>query len=322
VKCFYFTSHLRDEWRGNTPTGKREPKGKETLLELASLYLWLERLPGEDGKVPDAPSAIVLKQRLADTFIDPETGEVRITALMPPRIPVATVQAIRRYITCPPDYTKLKDGERVIEKPATEEELLRLRVAAAEAERDTEQSRLTRLSRAAELQAMAARSAAGKPQAADQTAKVQEAKQEARKEEAAEAKREEAAAKVVDAAQEEVDRVAAEAKAKMDAVKEQEKKLLQDAPPEMRLNDEQKRLKEEGAVEIGSATANRSPDLCTRSQIEEVKRLVGSLKINNDKLKDILSRAKVTKVAEMTREHCHRLIEKMLAKEREHNQGK
>ena len=105
-QCFYFTTHLRDEFKGGKPSGKREPRGKETLAELASLYLWLERLPDEKGNVPEKPTAIVLKQRLADTRIN-AVGELEVTALMPPRIPVATVQAIRGYIANPPDYAKL-----------------------------------------------------------------------------------------------------------------------------------------------------------------------------------------------------------------------
>ena len=37
------TVHMRDEFKGGRPTGKREAKGKETLFELASLYLEMER---------------------------------------------------------------------------------------------------------------------------------------------------------------------------------------------------------------------------------------------------------------------------------------
>lgn len=130
-KCFFFTTHLRDQFKGPAPTGKREPRGKETLAELASLYLWMERKTDEKGVVPEKPSAIVLKQRLADSMMN-DDGELVITNLMPPRIPEATAKAIRGYIANPPNYAKLAEAERVIETPMTEAEMERLKANTAE----------------------------------------------------------------------------------------------------------------------------------------------------------------------------------------------
>jgi hypothetical protein len=170
-KCFFFTTHLRDEFKGGQPSGKREPRGKETLAELASLYLWLERKPDEKGVVSDKPSAIVLKQRLADTRMN-AAGELEIVNLMPPRIPVATVQSIRGYIANPPDYAKLAAGERVIEKSATEEELCRLRLATAEAQTQAATAQANVLDRQRELTAIRQAAQAQAPQQADQTARI------------------------------------------------------------------------------------------------------------------------------------------------------
>ncbi|MCP4540277.1 MAG: AAA family ATPase [Chloroflexi bacterium] len=157
AKCqtFYFTSHLRSVWAGDKPApgGKKEPKGKETLLELASLYLWLERKPGTDGKVPDKPAAIVLKQRLADTFMDDE-GSLQVIPLLPPRLPVATAESIRQYIANPPNYKSLKQGERVIEKGLSDDEKLLIAQQTAEAQRDTQENQLAFLNRQAELRKM------------------------------------------------------------------------------------------------------------------------------------------------------------------------
>lgn len=342
VRCFYFTAHLRDEWKGNTPTGRREPKGKDTLMELASLYLWLERVPDKDGKVNDAPSALVLKERLADTSINLETGEVNVVRLMPPRLPVATVQAIRRYIACPPDYAKLKDGERVTEKEASEEELLRLRLAAAEAEQATETSRLSRLTRTMELQALARQSSAEKPQASDQVGNVQKFRKEKR-EEAAREVAEEAAREVaetaekdvekdmatdganghasqstipVDAEQAAIDKLRHEAQVGMDRAREEERRLLQESPPEAILPPAVQKIKDAGAVSTAAEMA-ATRELATPAQVEEVRRLAGVLGIDKDKMQEIVARAGVKRVREMSREHCRVLIEKMLAKERE-----
>lgn len=175
-QCFFFTTHLRDEFKGGKPSGKREPRGKETLAELASLYLWLERLPDEKGVVSDKPSAIVLKQRLADTRMN-AAGELEIVNLMPPRIPVATVQAIRGYIANPPDYGKLAAGERVIERPVTEIELQRMKLATAEAQTQAATAQASVLDRQRELTELRNTTKATAPQTADQTAKMHAASQ-------------------------------------------------------------------------------------------------------------------------------------------------
>jgi hypothetical protein len=152
-KCFFFTTHLRDQFRGSTPTGKREPRGKETLAELASLYLWMERKPDDKGNTPEKPSAIVLKQRLADTDMNAD-GELVITNLMPPRIPEATVKAIRGYIANPPNYAKLAEAERVIEVPMTEAEMERLKANTAEMRANAALAEFQVLDRQQQLMAM------------------------------------------------------------------------------------------------------------------------------------------------------------------------
>lgn len=182
-KCFYFTTHLRDEFRGGKPSGKREPRGKETLAELASLYLWLERAPDDKGNVPDKPSAIVIKQRLADTRMN-AAGELEIVNLMPPRIPVATVQSIRAYIANPPNYAKLSAEEKVIEKPVTEVEMQRMKLATAEAQKEAATAQVAILDRQQELMALRQKAQANAPQTADRTAQVQAAAQEKREIEA------------------------------------------------------------------------------------------------------------------------------------------
>jgi len=147
-ETFVFCSHLKAKFVNNAPTREKVAKGKETLMELASLYLRLERVADKKGNVPDKPAAIVLKSRLATmTFLD---GELKTIPTLPPRIPIATPAAIRDYMAAPPDYSKLKAGERAEEKEITEEELLHLKLDLANAEGTTESLKLTRLQQAKE----------------------------------------------------------------------------------------------------------------------------------------------------------------------------
>lgn len=141
VRCqtFYFTAHMRDEYKGGSRTGKREAKGKETLFELASLYLEYERLPDKKGNVPAVPSATVLKHRLV-VF---HGG--KIIPAVPPRLPEATPDAIRHYLANPPDYDKLKASERVVEHELTEEEKLRLQAEIASKQAEASQAELSKL---------------------------------------------------------------------------------------------------------------------------------------------------------------------------------
>jgi hypothetical protein len=171
-ETLYLTVHLRDQFVGNAPSGKREPKGKDTLMELASLSLWFDRTADKDGSVSAAPAANVLKSRLARPTIDPETGEIEIVPILPPRLPKATPAAIRGYIAKPPNYKKLKEDERVHEKQMTDEEKIRLQAQIANDQRATaeaEVTRIERMSQAAAAQQSQAAQAAAMP-AADQSA--------------------------------------------------------------------------------------------------------------------------------------------------------
>lgn len=146
-QTFAFSTHMRSEFKDGRPTHRRIPKGKETLMELASLYLFLERPKDKKGNVPAVPAAVVLKSRLASTRIA-ENGLIEICPSLPPRLPVATPQAIRQYMLAPPDYDKLKTGERAEEKEPTEAEIAAMRLQTAEAERETELLKIQRLEQA------------------------------------------------------------------------------------------------------------------------------------------------------------------------------
>lgn len=143
-ETFVFTVHMGDVWTGDKPSGKRKPRGKTTLMELASLYLQLERPKDAKGHMPAVPAAIVLKSRLAHISIDPKTGEVVTVPALPPRLPKATPAAIRQYLLTPPDYSKLAKAELAPDAEPSEDERADVRLRTAEAEAETERLRLER----------------------------------------------------------------------------------------------------------------------------------------------------------------------------------
>lgn len=282
-QTFYFTSHLRQAYEGNTPIrGKREPKGKDTLMELSSLYLWLEREPDKEGKVPAVPSAIVLKERLADTLMTAD-GQLQIIHLMPPRLPVATVAAIREYVANPPNYDKLKPAERVIEKEMTEAEKLSLQLQISENERETEANRVQRLVRQEELKRLAMQEAATKPQNPDQTAEMQKAKAEAAAKRAAEE-------------QAEIDRMNKEASEKLAEMTAEGTRLMED-------ND--------GAnVAQKAATAEQvalAKQLCQR--VLQVRKDLTKESFSRVLKEKVLGRVGAKRIEDLTRAHCDHLIE-------------
>lgn len=167
VRCetFVFISHMRDVFVGGRPTGKREPKGKDTLAEMATLYLMMERPVDKKGNKQQVPSAVVLKDRLV-SMRTLASGEIEMCPTLPPRLPKATPVAIREYMAAPPDYSKLKAGERAEEHQPTEMELQQAKLATAEAERDAESLRSARMEKAAAAQAKMAAAKSPVPVAA------------------------------------------------------------------------------------------------------------------------------------------------------------
>lgn len=154
TKCqtFFFTAHLRSRYTGNTPVKStdirkaKEAKGKDTLLELSSLYLWLDRSPDrETGKYPKVPRAWVQKDRLADTTID-AYGDIVITPLLPPTMEEATIKQLRKYISTGFNYdgaSKLLKAENETftddDKLIIQREIEEQKAIAAQAELEREQ---------------------------------------------------------------------------------------------------------------------------------------------------------------------------------------
>jgi len=148
--------HLKNEWKGARPTGRRIPEGLDVLMKLATLALWLDRNPTHKGKrAPRVPRGYLRKERLV---IFGPNGEDR--PILPPTLPEASGDAIRAYCLTPPNYDSLRPEERPIEEQLSDDDKLLLQAGIADANRDTAQAELskTELMRAAaqaQAQAMA-----------------------------------------------------------------------------------------------------------------------------------------------------------------------
>ena len=152
AKMIFIVVHLRDKWAGNSIVkdayGKpvQEPKGKETLDMLSSLFVWLETGPG------GIPSAKVLKCRMdrkiyvADPAKPPtdvplryikelngEPGVISVPVL-PLRLPKCTWAAIREYMRRPADLVNPAEGEALTQRELSEDDRLRLRAIIAQGE--------------------------------------------------------------------------------------------------------------------------------------------------------------------------------------------
>lgn len=158
-KIFFFVAHMRQEFRGGRPTGRVIPKGKDTLEELASLYVELFREPSSQEEKPRPPSANILKERLSRMDYDEATGDVKVTRILPDRLPECTPRAIRYYVRHPVGDRKLKSEELVKEATLSDDDrrMIELEIAqanerAATANLRTEESRAQKMLKAAELQ--------------------------------------------------------------------------------------------------------------------------------------------------------------------------
>lgn len=137
AKCetFVFTAHVGAVFGADKkPTGELKAKGKESLLQLASLYLWMEREPDKNGARPSVPTARVMKGRLeVGEVID---GEIVSYEVLPQRLPQATPKAIREYFKNPAGKRKATAAEQIKPDEMSADEKLRLETQKAQAEAD------------------------------------------------------------------------------------------------------------------------------------------------------------------------------------------
>lgn len=146
-ETFAFAVHTGSVWGAdNKPLrGITRPKGKSTLMELATLFLHMERPVQMDGSKQEVPSARVLKTRLSHNRVDETSGELITKAILPPRLPIATVQAIRQYIAKPADFSSLAAGERAVPTQMSSDERAAIALATEQARAEAESAKLQRV---------------------------------------------------------------------------------------------------------------------------------------------------------------------------------
>lgn len=290
-ETFVFTAHTTNVWSGNKPTGKRKAKGKETLMELATLYLWLERKPDSKGRVPGIPSAEVAKDRLAITTID-ENGEIKVLPILPARLPEATPAAIRKYILNPADRNKPRAGETLLEKNLSADDRLLLETSKAEFERDAAQANLSRVEmmRLAGQQQMAGRAAMARIMTGETLA----------------AAGEKAVAPVAQpTAQSATAQAPASQPAKQPASWEGD--ALQANTPQD--NNQEPAAPSPAQELLAQAIDSGDPLLCSVAQRSTILHLRDQLKMPDNSFMGVLARRGVADVGKLTREQSQSLIE-------------
>ncbi len=121
-ECVVVARHMRDRWENGVRRNEREAKGLDSIDELSSLTVILERKTEKDGSKPGVPSALLVKSRLVHTeFVN---GEVKTSPMFPPRFAKFSPADVRHYILNPPNYDKLKKGEKAEKADLTEDEKL------------------------------------------------------------------------------------------------------------------------------------------------------------------------------------------------------
>ena len=163
-ETFVFTSHLKAVWVGGRATKQKEPMGKSTMMELASLYLELSRKVNKGGKIvtTELPNAVVRKSRLVrlvDGVLKP---------CLPAAFSKATPGRVREYIENPPNLAKPKADEKAEAAHLTEDERLQLQAEVAANEATAAEAKLER---ARMTQAAYAKQPQSKPQARETVAK-------------------------------------------------------------------------------------------------------------------------------------------------------
>lgn len=151
-ESFVLTLHMKNEWKGDgqtsRKTGERIAEGLDLIDKVATLYATLDRRPKAKGKhAPEVPSGIVVYPHGKSRLVSLVGGKLRPT--LPPRVPEFTPQAIREYITNPPDYDNLKPTERLPDESLTDDQRLMInadiaRNQAAAAEAETEKVEMMR----------------------------------------------------------------------------------------------------------------------------------------------------------------------------------
>ena len=121
AETIVLVNHVKAKYDGRQKTNELVAEGLDILEKLATLYLWVDRpVEAKSKQAVRMPCAIVKKDRLVE-FGRYESED---RPILPPRMPKATANWIRRYLLLPADYDNLKPGERMPDESMTPDERL------------------------------------------------------------------------------------------------------------------------------------------------------------------------------------------------------
>ncbi len=144
-ETFAFSNHvgLVFDSGGKVKAGEMRSKGRPVMKQSASLYINLTRTQDKEEPAGVVDLTEGGKSRLMTWAI--RGGVRKKVPVLPPRMPVATPQAIRDYFVNPPDTTALKDVEKAHEREMTDDDRAALKLEIARQEGENESLRMHRI---------------------------------------------------------------------------------------------------------------------------------------------------------------------------------
>lgn len=130
-KCdtLVLTTHMKVAYVGGIPTRHRIPKGKETISEVASIYMVLSRkvIPGSNTMQLE-PSGVCVQPSGKSRLLRMNPHTMKLEPLLPPNIVNASPSGIREYLKNPPDFNNLEDFEQAVEDKMSDDDRLEMKV--------------------------------------------------------------------------------------------------------------------------------------------------------------------------------------------------
>lgn len=132
-KCetLVLTTHMKVAYVDGIPTKRRIPKGKETISEVASIYMTLSRsVNSNSSQVSLPPSGICVYPGGKSRLVRMNPHSMTLEPLLPPRIKNASPSGIREYLRSPPDFSNLEDYEQATNQDEmSDDDRLQMKVA-------------------------------------------------------------------------------------------------------------------------------------------------------------------------------------------------
>jgi len=145
-QTFILTMHMRSEFSSSgKPTGRRIPMGKETIMDITSLYMTLVRDIKPGVAHVNLPPKGLCQYPAGKSRLMGLNSMGKIQDLLPPVIPDASPAGIRTYLDSPPDFSNLLPEEQALpEVVISASQKLAIQADIAELENERAQADLAR----------------------------------------------------------------------------------------------------------------------------------------------------------------------------------